>query len=84
MTNKKFFNDTKLNSLCVREIVMKEKYVLKNWERKKKRRKGTEKIKKKKKRKNNNVKNYRNLTLDISNHYSNKTSIFVENTFVYG
>lgn len=26
---------------------MKEKYVLKNWERKKKRRKGTEKIKKK-------------------------------------
>lgn len=83
MTNKKFFNDTKLNSLCVREIVMKEKYVLKNWERKKKRRKGTEKIKKKK-RKNNNVKNYRNLTLDISNHYSNKTSIFVENTFVYG
>lgn len=83
MTNKKFFNDTKLNSLCVREIVMKEKYVLKNWERKKKRRKGTEKIKKKK-RKNNNIKNYRNLTLDISNHYSNKTSIFVENTFVYG
>lgn len=83
MTNKKFFNDTKLNSLCVREIVMKEKYVLKNWERKKKRKKGTEKIKKKK-RKNNNVKNYRNLTLDISNHYSNKTSIFVENTFVYG
>lgn len=51
MTNKKFFNDTKLNSLCVREIVMKEKYVLKNWERKKKRRKGTEKIKKKKEEK---------------------------------
>lgn len=83
MTNKKFFNDTKLNSLCVREIVMKEKYVLKNWERKKKEEKELRKLKKKK-RKNNNVKNYRNLTLDISNHYSNKTSIFVENTFVYG
>lgn len=48
MTNKKFFNDTKLNSLCVREIVMKEKYVLKNWERKKKEEKELRKLKKKK------------------------------------
>lgn len=47
MTNKKFFNDTKLNSLCVREIVMKEKYVLKNWERKKKEEKELRKLKKK-------------------------------------
>lgn len=47
MTNKKFFNDTKLNSLCVREIVMKEKYVLKNWERKKKKEKELRKLKKK-------------------------------------